>query len=31
MASAVSEYLKEHSLPKDAKIFVILGHYDDMR
>ena len=31
MASAISEYLTEHSLPKDSKIFVILGHYDDMR
>jgi hypothetical protein len=31
MASAVSDYLKEHSLPNDVKIFVILGHYDDLR
>ena len=27
----MAEYLKERSLPCDAKIFVILGHYDDMR
>jgi len=31
MSRAVTDYLTEHTLPLDTKIFVILGHYDDMR
>lgn len=31
MAKAVSKFLSERSLPKDSKVFTIIGHYDDMR
>ena len=31
MDRSVASYLKEHSLPLDQKIFLVIGHYDDVR
>jgi tubulin monoglycylase TTLL3/8 len=31
VAKVVSKFLSERSLPKDSKVFTIIGHYDDMR
>ncbi len=31
VSKAIATFLKERSLPKDSKIFTIIGHYDDMR
>jgi tubulin monoglycylase TTLL3/8 len=31
MKKAVKEHFKEHKLGKDTKLFVIIGHYDDLR
>lgn len=31
MSREIQAHLKENQLPKDTKLFVILGHYDDLR
>lgn len=31
MQVAVGKYIAENGLQKDAKLFVVIGHYDDIR
>lgn len=31
MNKALKKYNQENNLPKDQKIFIVIGHYDDVR
>ncbi len=31
MENALTTFRKERDLPKDSKVFVVIGHYDDLR